>query len=87
MRMASSAGMPGTQPFRSQSVLMVSSWRLVGSQSIALRRFSPTAPLISPARATRASTEPYSCSSFTAVLGPTLCTPGTLSTVSPTSIW
>lgn len=66
---------------------MVSSWRPVGNQSSALRRFSPATPLISPARATSASSEPYSISHFAAVLGPTFSTPGTLSTASPTSVW
>ena len=73
--------------FRSQSLWIVSSARPLGSQSSALRRFSPTAPFTSCARATSASSEPYSCSSFTAVLGPTFSTPGTLSTESPTSVW
>ena len=59
----------------------------MGSQSSAARKFSPAAPLISPARATSASSEPYSSSHLAAVLGPTLVTPGTLSTASPTSVW
>ena len=64
----------------------MTSLRAVGSQSRAWRRFSPTTPLISPACATTASSEPYCSSHLTAVLGPHLGTPGTLSTVSPTSV-
>ena len=66
---------------------MVTSWRPVGSQSSVARRFSPATPLISPARAMSASSEPYSPSHLAAVLGPTLGTPGTLSTASPTRAW
>src|SRR6266571_2815698 len=60
--------------------------RAFGSQSSALRRFSPTAPPISGACRTTSSSEPYSASHFAAVFGPTLSTPGTLSTESPTSV-
>ena len=74
-------------PANSQSVLMVTRRRPCGSQSTALRRFSPATPLISVARAINASSEPYSISHLAAVLGPTLATPGTLSTVSPTRVW
>ena len=81
------AGRSGTQSAKSQSVLIVSSDRPVGSQSKAWRKFSPTTPLMLAALSTTACSEPYSCSHFTAVLGPTLATPGTLSTVSPTSVW
>jgi hypothetical protein len=56
-----------------------------GRKSRCLRRFSPTAPPISLAWATMASSEPQASSHFTAVLGPTLGTPGTLSTLSPIS--
>ena len=63
-----------------------SSSRAFGSQSSDLRRFSPATPLISAARAITPSSEPYCCSHFTAVFGPTLSTPGTLSTASPTSV-
>ena len=66
---------------------MVRSARPVGNQSTALRKFSPTTPLMLAALASTASSEPYSCSHLAAVFGPTFSTPGTLSTVSPTSIW
>ena len=66
---------------------MVTRLRAVGSQSSAPRRFSPATPLMAPALATSASSEPYSMSHLAAVLGPTLGTPGTLSTASPTRVW
>ena len=66
---------------------MVTNCLPVASHSLACRRFSPATPLISSARASNASSEPYSASHLDAVLGPTLGTPGTLSTVSPTSVW
>ena len=44
------------------------------------------APLMSGAAAITPSSEPYSASHLTAVFGPTFSTPGTLSTVSPTSV-
>ena len=69
----------------SWSVTTVTSLRPIGSQSSALRRFSPTAPFIVGAAAITPSSEPCSCSHLTAVFGPTLLTPGTLSTVSPIS--
>jgi len=72
---------------KSQSVLMVTSCRPIGNQSIACRKFSPTTPLMAWAFSNRASIEPYSINHLAAVLGPTFCTPGTLSTVSPTRVW
>jgi hypothetical protein len=76
-------------PDRSQSVFMVTSWRLSASWPLAIasRRFWPATPLIAAALAIRLSSEPYSSSHLAAVLGPTLVTPGTLSTVSPTRAW
>ncbi len=71
---------------RSQSVLIVTSARAVGSQPSAPRRFSPTTPPIRSAAAITPSSEPCSSSHLTAVLGPTFGTPGTLSTASPTSV-
>ena len=82
---ASRPGQPGNCADRSQSVRTVTSLRPVGSQSRAWRRFSPTAPLIFGAAAITPSSEPYSAIHFAAVFGPTLATPGTLSTVSPIS--
>ena len=75
--------MPPTQADRSASRSTVTSSRPFGSQSSAARRFSPTLPLMASAWAMRASSVPYSFSHLAAVLGPTLSTPGTLSTVSP----
>jgi hypothetical protein len=63
----------------------VSSSRPFGSQASALRRFSPTAPGISPACAITWSSEPYCWIHLAAVFGPTFSTPGTLSTASPVS--
>ena len=62
---------------------MVMSSRAVGNHGKALRKFSPTTPPILSALATMLSRLPYSCNHFTAVLGPTFSTPGTLSEVSP----
>ncbi len=70
---------------RSQSVLIVTSARAVGSQPRAARRFSPTTPPIFGAAAITPSSVSCSASHLQAVLGPTFETPGTLSTVSPTS--
>ncbi len=67
------------------SVFTVTSSRPVGSQSSAFLRFSPTTPFTSSAWAITPSSEPYCWTSFAAVLGPTLSTPGTLSTASPMS--
>ena len=53
---------------------------------IASRRLLPATPLMPSASAISWSIEPYSEIHLAAVLGPTLVTPGTLSTVSPTSI-
>ncbi|CFP57702.1 Uncharacterised protein [Bordetella pertussis] len=75
-----------TWPVRSQSHLTVSSVRVSGKFGMASRRLLPATPLTLSAAATSASMEPCSASHLTAVLGPTLFTPGTLSTVSPTSI-
>ena len=47
------------------------------------RRFSPTFPPIDSAFFITPSMSVYSSSHFTAVLGPTLSTPGTLSDLSP----
>ena len=47
-----------------------------GRKSRCLRRFSPTLPPTSPARAMRVSRSPYWASHFTAVLGPHFSTPG-----------
>ena len=58
----------------------------MGSQSSARRRFSPTTPFTDPAAAITPSSEPCSAISLAAVLGPTLSTPGTLSTVSPIKV-
>ena len=69
---------------RSQAT--VTSFLPSGRKSRWSRRFSPTTPPISAAWATTPSSEPYCSSHLTAVLGPTLGTPGTLSTVSPTSV-
>ena len=66
---------------------MVTSARPLGNQSTAWRRFSPATPLMSWAFSISLSSEPYSISHLAAVLGPTLATPGTLSTVSPTRVW
>ena len=63
----------------------VSSARPFGSQSSALRKLSPTTPLISPACAMTLARLSYCASHFTAVFGPTFSTPGTLSTASPVS--
>ena len=57
-----------------------------GSSPRLARRLSPTLPEISPAWATTPSSEPCSASHFAAVFGPTLGTPGTLSTGSPTRV-
>jgi hypothetical protein len=78
---ARSAGATGS----SQSVFTVRSLRPCGSQSSDARRLSPTTPPISPACAMTLSSVPYSASHFAAVFGPTLGTPGTLSTASPVS--
>ncbi|MNL35838.1 hypothetical protein D3C87_1578900 [compost metagenome] len=75
-----------TWPVRSQSYFTVSSWRVSGKLGMASRRLLPATPLIPSASSTSLSIEPNSVSHLTAVLGPTLVTPGTLSTVSPTSI-
>ena len=70
-----------------RSHLTVSSSRAVGSQSRALRRFSPTTPPISSACASRSvRAYRYCCSHLAAVFGPTLSTPGMLSTLSPISV-
>ena len=84
---ASNAGKPGTCADKSQSVFMDTSERPVGNQPSAWRRFSPATPLISLACWSKLSKLPYSMSHLAAVLGPTLATPGTLSTVSPTKVW
>ena len=81
-----SVSTPPTQALRSASRSTVTSSRPRGSQSRAARRFSPTLPLISSACCRMASSEPYSFSHLAAVLGPTLSTPGTLSTASPVSV-
>ncbi len=65
---------------------MVISSLAVGSHISASRKYSPTLPLILSALAITPSSVPYSFSHFTAVLGPTLSTPGTLSTLSPMSV-
>ncbi len=83
---SASASTDSTCPPRSQSDFTVTSARAVGSHGSALRRFSPTAPPISPARSTIASSEPYWPIHLQAVFGPTFSTPGTLSTASPTSV-
>jgi len=67
-------------------VRTVTSRRPVGSQSSTRRRLSPTAPLIRAAAAITPSRLPYSAIHFAAVFGPTLSTPGTLSTASPISV-
>ncbi len=82
---ASSSGQPGTCADRSHSVATVTSLRPSGNQSKALRRFSPTAPLMPSAAAITPASEPYSAIHLAAVFGPTFSTPGTLSTLSPTS--
>ena len=71
---------------RSQSVSTVTSLRPIGSQSSALRRFSPATPLMAPAAAITPSSEPYSAIHLAAVLGRPSPRPGTLSTVSPISV-
>ena len=71
---------------RSQSSFTVISLRPIGSQSSALRRFSPATPLIDADAAITPSSESCSASHFTAVFGPTFSTPGTLSTASPISV-
>jgi len=68
------------------AVLIRSNWRVNANCGSAARRFSPATPLMSAAAALKASMLPYSPSHFAAVLGPTLATPGTLSTASPISI-
>ena len=67
----------------STSHLMLVSSRDSGNRSSAARRFSPTLPLISAAAAMMPSRLPYSFNHLAAVFGPTLSTPGMLSTVSP----
>ena len=68
---------------KSQSHFTVTRRRPMGSQSKALRRFSPAAPLMVAAAAMTPSRLPYSAIHLAAVLGPTFSTPGTLSTASP----
>ena len=65
---------------------IVISSRAVGIQGKALRKFSPTTPVISSACATILSKVPYWLSHLTAVFGPTFSTPGTLSEVSPIKV-
>jgi len=66
-------------------VTTVTSFLPCGSQSTTRRRFSPTTPLIAGAAAMTPSSEPCSVIHFAAVFGPTLSTPGMLSTESPIS--
>ena len=61
---------------RSQSVTTVTRRRPCGSQSSALRRFSPTTPLIVGAAAITPSSEPCSAIHFAAVFGPDLVDAG-----------
>ena len=68
----------------SQRIVMSS--RAVGNQGKALRKFSPTTPVMLSALATMFSSVPYCVSHLTAVFGPTFSTPGTLSEVSPIKI-
>ena len=53
---------------------------------VLLTRLSPIFPFIVPAFATTVSKSPCSANHFTAVFGPTLGTPGTLSLLSPISV-
>ncbi|MOA40834.1 hypothetical protein D3C78_1627420 [compost metagenome] len=68
------------------SHLMVISSRPLGSHASAARRLSPTLPPTLSACAMTPASVPYSSSHFTAVFGPHLSTPGTLSTLSPISV-
>gem|GEM_PF-3618831 len=67
------------------SVLMVAKNFEKRIWSACVSTFSLSAPLSSPLCASRFSTEPYCCTSFSAVLGPTPGQPGMLSAVSPMS--
>jgi len=82
---SSRAGSSSSVTGNSTSVATVTSLRPSGRKSRCRRRFSPTFPPTLSSLATRLSSVPYSVSHFTAVLGPHFSTPGTLSTVSPTS--
>ena len=73
----------GNSWLKSMSVLMVMSCLDSGKWSNAACKCSPTLPLMSPALAMTLSKLSYCSSHFTAVFGPTLSTPGTLSTLSP----
>ena len=64
---------------------MVTRSRFIGSRASAVRRLSPTLPLIAAALAITPSRLPYSASHLAAVFGPHLSTPGTLSMASPIS--
>ena len=73
----------GNAVCRLTSVLMVTNLYDKGKKDKAACRFSPTLPLISWAWFITFCKVSYCANHFTAVLGPHLSTPGTLSTLSP----